>query len=336
MITLGYKLSSEEHGPADLVRYAQMAQDNGFGFALISDHFHPWIERQGHSPFVWSVIGAIAQATQRLVVGTAVTCPTMRIHPAIVAQAAATSAALMPGRFFLGVGTGENLNEHVVGGGWPETEVRQARLEEAIEVIRLLWKGGIRSHHGPYFTEENARLYTLPDTPPPLYVAVGGPRSADLAGRLGDGMIGTDAQGSMVSAFDRAGGAGKPRYAELTVCWAKDESTARRMAKEQWPTSAMERNLSWELPLPEHFEAVAELVTEDQIAESITCGPDPERHLDAIRKYARAGYDHICVHQVGRDQKGFFEFYAEEILPALKRLGAPGRGKARPRKGRGR
>jgi G6PDH family F420-dependent oxidoreductase len=327
MITLGYKLSSEEQSATDLVRYAQMAQDTGFGFALISDHFHPWTDRQGQSPFVWSVLGAIAQATQRLTVGTAVTCPSMRIHPAIIAQAAATTATLMPGRFFLGVGTGENLNEHVVGQGWPETEVRQERLEEAIEIIRRLWKGGNQSYRGRYFTVENARLYSLPDSPPPLYVAVGGPRSADLAGRLGDGMIGTDPDASLLDAFDRAGGAGKPRYAELTVCWAKDEATAKRIATKQWPTSAMESSLSWELPLPEHFQAVAELVTEEAVADSITCGPDPERHLAAIRKYAAAGIDHICVHQVGRDQKGFFEFYAEEILPQMKAVTASRRKK---------
>jgi coenzyme F420-dependent glucose-6-phosphate dehydrogenase len=329
MITLGYKLSSEEHSAPDLVRYAQMAQDTGFGFALISDHYHPWTDRQGQSPFVWSVLGAIAHATQRLVVGTAVTCPTMRLHPAIVAQAAATTATLMPGRFFLGVGTGENLNEHVVGHGWPETEVRQARLEEAIEVIRLLWKGGNQSYHGRYFTVENARLYSLPDAPPPLYVAVGGPRTADLAGRVGDGMIGTDPDASLTAAFDRSGGAGKPRYAELTVCWAKDEATAKRIAREHWPTSAMESNLSWELPLPEHFEAVAELVTEDHVAESIICGPDPRRHLGAIRRYAAAGYDHVCIHQVGKDQKSFFEFYAEEILPHVKSIVPPRRRKRR-------
>jgi coenzyme F420-dependent glucose-6-phosphate dehydrogenase len=321
MMALGYKLSCEEHSAVDLVRYAQMAQDTGFGFALISDHYHPWTDRQGQSPFVWSVLGAIAHATQRLVVGTAVTCPTMRIHPAIIAQAAATTATLMPGRFFLGVGTGENLNEHVVGRGWPETEVRQARLEEAIDVIRLLWRGGNQSHHGRYFTVENARLYSLPDTPPPLYVAVGGPRTADLAGRVADGMIGTDPDASLLTTFDRSGGAGKPRYAELTVCWAKDEATARRIAREHWPTAAMESNLSWELPLPQHFESVAELVTEDHVAESIVCGPDPERHLAALRKYAAAGYDHVCIHQVGKDQKGFFEFCAEEILPKLKSIG---------------
>jgi G6PDH family F420-dependent oxidoreductase len=332
MVTLGYKLSSEEQSAPDLVRYAQLAEDTGFGFALISDHYHPWTDRQGQSPFVWSVLGAVAQATQRLVVGTSVTCPTVRIHPAVIAQAAATTATLMPGRFFLGVGTGENLNEHILGEGWPETEIRQARLEEAIEVIRLLWKGGNQSHHGRHFTVENARLYSLPATPPPLYVAVGGPRSAALAGRLGDGMIGTDPEKSTIAAFDRAGGRRKPRYAELTVCWARNEATARRIAREQWPTSAMESSLSWELPLPAHFEAVAQLVTEDQVAETITCGPDPGRHLAAIRKYAKAGYDHICVHQVGKEQKGFFEFYAEHVLPALKSGAAPSPAKIARRK----
>jgi len=333
-LALGYKLSSEEQSPADLVRYAQMAEDTGFEFALISDHYHPWIDRQGQSPFVWSVLGAIAQATRRLIVGTAVTCPTMRLHPAIVAQAAATTAALMPGRFFLGVGTGENLNEHVVGERWPETEVRQERLTEAIEVIRLLWQGGNRSYHGRYFTVENARLYTLPDSPPPLYLAVGGKRGAEQAGRLGDGMIGTEPERALLTAFDKAGGAGKPRYAELTVCWARDEATARRTAHEYWPTSGMESSLSWELPLPAHFEAVARLVTEDEIAESITCGPDPRKHLAAIRKYVDAGYDHICVHQVGREQKGFFEFYEQEILPELKTMqsGRRGAGRASRRK----
>jgi coenzyme F420-dependent glucose-6-phosphate dehydrogenase len=317
-LSLGYKLASEEQSPSDLVRYAQMAEDAGFEFALISDHYHPWTDRQGQSPFVWSVIGAIGQATRRLVVGTAVTCPSQRIHPAIIAQAAATTAALMPGRFLLGVGTGENLNEHVVGQGWPETEVRQQRLEEAIEVIRLLWQGGNRSHHGRYFTVENARLYTLPDTPPPLLVAAGGPRSAKMAARLGDGVIGTEPERTLLDAFQAAGGKRKPRYGELTVSWAKDEATARRIAREHWPTAAMESSLSWELPLPAHFEAVASLVTEDQIAESVLCDPDPAAHLTALRKYAAAGYDHICVHQVGKDQKGFFQFYEHEILPRLK------------------
>ncbi len=243
--SLGYKLSSEQQSPADLVRQAQMAEDAGFDFALISDHYHPWTDRQGQSPFVWSVLGAIAQATRRLVVGTAVTCPTVRIHPAIVAQATATTAALMPDRFFLGVGTGENLNEHILGDGWPETEVRQERLTEAIEVIRLLWQGGNRSYHGRHFTVENARLYTLPDSPPPLLVAVGGKRGAEQAGQLGDGMIGTDPERALLAAFDKAGGAGKPRYAEVAVCWAKDERQARKTAHEIWALAALAQEVRW-------------------------------------------------------------------------------------------
>ena len=316
-VRLGYKLSSEEHGPGDLVRYARLAEDSGFSFALISDHFHPWIDRQGQSPFVWSVIGAIAQATERLELGTAVTCPSMRIHPTLVAQAAATCALLMEGRFFLGLGTGENLNEHVTGEKWPETEVRQERLEEAVEVIRLLWQGGNQSHRGRHFRVENARIYSLPKTPPPLLLAVGGARGADLAARLADGMIGTSPERELLDRY-RKNGKG-PRYGEMTVCWHESEAAARKLARDVWPTVAMASSLSWELPLPEHFEAVAELVTEDAVAESMTCGPDPDKHLAAIAKYAQAGYDHVCVHQVGPDQEGFMKFYADEVMPRLGR-----------------
>jgi coenzyme F420-dependent glucose-6-phosphate dehydrogenase len=319
-IEIGYQLSSEEHGPNDLVRYARMAEEHGFTFATISDHFHPWTDRQGQSPFVWSVIGAISQATERLGLGTWVTCPTVRIHPAIIAQASATAAAMMPGRFFLGVGTGENLNEHILGQGWPETEVRQARLEEAIQVIRLLWEGGNRSHHGVHYTVENARLYTRPEEPPPLLVAAGGPESARLAGRLGDGLIATGPEADLVARFRAAGGKRKPRYGSVTVCWARDERSARKTAHEVWPTAAMESSLSWELPLPRHFEDVARLVTEDAVAEEIVCGPDARKHVAAIKKYAAAGFDHVTVHQVGPDQAGFFEFYAREVLPRLRAL----------------
>jgi len=332
---IGYQLSSEEHRPRDLVRYAQMAEAHGFAFATISDHFHPWIDAQGQSPFVWSVIGGIAHATERLGLGTWVTCPTTRVHPALVTQAAATSAAMMPGRFFLGVGTGENLNEHIVGQGWPETEVRQARLEEAIAVIRLLWQGGNQSHHGRYFTVENARLYTLPEQAPPLLVATGGPRSAELAGRLGDGLIATGPEAELVRAFDAAGGRGKPRYGSVTVCWARDEKSARKTAHRIWPTAAMESSLSWELPLPQHFEDAAKLVTEDAVAEEIVCGPDPEQYVAAIKEYVEAGFDRVVIHQVGPDQAGFFAFYAQELEPALKSLKSkPPSAKASPRKQR--
>ena len=320
MVQIGYKLSSEEHRPNDLVRYAAMAEDAGFTFGLISDHYHPWIDRQGQSPFVWCVIGGIAQATTRLRIGTGVTCPTVRMHPAIVAQAAATAAAMLEGRFFLGVGTGENLNEHVVGQGWPETEVRQERLEEAIEIIRLLWRGGNQSHRGRHYTVENARLYTLPETLPPLMIAAGGPKSARVAAALGDGLIGTAPDKEMLATFDEAGGRGKPKIAELTVCWAADERSARRTAHEWWPTAAMASSLSWELPLPKHFQDVATLVTEDAVAETVICGPDVDRHVQAIEKFADAGYGHVCIHQVGPDQQGFLDFYARNVLPRLTNL----------------
>ena len=163
MTALGYALSSEEHAPSDLVRNARLAEEAGFEFALVSDHFHPWIDRQGHSPFVWSVLGGIATATEKLEVGTGVTCPMIRIHPAIIAQAAATTAAMMPGRFFLGVGTGENLNEHILGDKWPEHEVRSEMLEESLEIIRLLWRGEQASYRGGYYTVDEARLFTLPE-----------------------------------------------------------------------------------------------------------------------------------------------------------------------------
>jgi G6PDH family F420-dependent oxidoreductase len=319
MTEFGYALSSEEHTPNDLVRYARRAEETGFTFALISDHFHPWVDSQGHSPFVWSVIGAIAHATERLHLGTGVTCPTIRIHPAIIAQAAATAAAMMPGRFFLGVGSGENLNEHILGDRWPPYALRGEMLEEAVEVIRLLWKGGEQSHYGKHYTVENARLYTLPDELPPIMVAGGGPHSAELAGRIGDGMIGTGPDADLLQQFDAAGGAGKPRYGQVTVCWAEDEATARRIAYEIWPNAANKGELSQELPTPAHFEQAAKMIDEEQVAQSVVCGPDPQRHIEAIRKYVDAGYDHVYIHQVGSDQEGFFKFYERNVLPELQR-----------------
>jgi coenzyme F420-dependent glucose-6-phosphate dehydrogenase len=322
MLSVGYKLSSEEHGPSDLVGYARLAEESGFSFALISDHYHPWTDKQGQSPFVWSVIGAIAQATERLELGTAVTCPTIRIHPAVIAQAAATAAGLMPGRFFLGVGTGEALNEHILGDPWPPTHIRREMLTEAVVLIRRLWEGHLTNHHGDYYEVHNARIYSLPNRLPAILLAAGGLRSADLAGTIGDGLIGTDPDANLIKAFEKAGGKGKPRYGELTVCWAKTESEARRTAHTWWPTAAIPGPLAWELPLPSHFQVAAELITEDAVAESVTCGPDPSRHLEAIRKYARAGYDHVCVHQVGPNQEGFMQFYAREVLPKLRALRA--------------
>ena len=317
MVTVGYKLSSEELGPRELVRYGRLAEDSGFQFALISDHFHPWTDAQGQSPFVWSVIGGLAEATSRLVIGTGVTCPTIRTHPAIIAQAAATSAAMLENRFFLGVGTGENLNEHITGARWPAIEVRQAMLEEAVAVIRQLWRGGYQDHHGRFFTVENARLYTLPRRLPPIVVAAAGRKSAELAGRIGDGLVATQPERDLVQRFTAAGGEGKPCYAEISVCWAQDESSARRTAIQRWPIAAMSWPLITELPIPAHFQAAAEMLSEDDVAESVVCGPDPARHVEGIRKYADAGFDHVCVHQIGPDQEGFLRFYAREVLPRL-------------------
>ena len=317
MAVIGYTLSSEEHGPTDLVRHASRAEEVGFSFALISDHFHPWVDRQGNSPFVWGVLGALSQATEKLELATGVTCPTIRIHPAIVAQAAATAAALLPGRFSLGVGSGENLNEHILGDHWPPVPSRQERLEEAIEIIRLLWEGGLVTHRGRHYIVENARIYSLPEEPPPILVAVAGERSVDLAARVGDGLVGTAPKADSVDRFRAGGGEGKPTYGQLHVCWAQSEEEARRTALEWWPNGAISGSHFLELPLPSHFEEAVELVSEGDIAESIVCSPDPERHVSAIREYIDAGYDHVYVHQVGPDQEGFFDFYERAVLPEL-------------------
>jgi coenzyme F420-dependent glucose-6-phosphate dehydrogenase len=316
MIEIGYALSSEEHGPSHLVRNAVRAEEAGFSFALISDHFHPWTTRQGQSPFVWSVLGAIAASTRRIRVGTGVTCPLIRMHPAIVAQAAATTAAMMPGRFFLGVGTGENLNEHVTGARWPSASERLEMLEEAIAVIRRLWAGEEVEHHGRHFDVIDARLFTAPPERIQLHVAASGSQAAELAGRLGDGLIATSPNADVVSAFRAAGGRG-PRIAQMSVCWAATESEGRRVALEWWPTAAIGGNLSQELPRPQEFEAAAQLVTAGDVSEVVVCGPDPDRHLVAIREYEEAGFDRVYVHQVGPDQEGFIRFYRQQILPNL-------------------
>ena len=315
MIELGYALSSEEHAPNTLVRNAQYAEEAGFGYALISDHFHPWVSKQGHNPFVWCVIGGIAEATRTLRLGTGVTCPTIRTHPAIVAQAAATAAMMMPGRFFLGVGTGEALNEHVTGARWPETEVRLEMLEEAVEVMRLLWQGGNQSWHGTHYTVENAQLFTVPKDGVEVMVAAAGPKAAQVAGRIGDGFINTAPDPQPIETFDANGGAGKPKFGQVTVCWAPEEAKAVQTALEVWPNGGLPGELGQELPTVAHFEQAAKLVTAETIAQEVVCGPDPEKHLAKLREYEQAGYTHVYVHQVGQDQEGFMRFYREEIMP---------------------
>jgi len=318
MVKIGYKLSSEEHAPNDLVSAARRAEEVGFSFGMISDHYHPWIDKRGQAPFVWAVIGGIAQATRRLRLGTAVTCPTIRIHPAIIAQAAATAEAMMPGRFMLGVGSGENLNEHILGTVWPSAAVRIEILEEAVQVIRSLWEGDDTSHPGRYFTVENARIYTRPQQPPPILVAAAGEKAAQLAGHVGDGLVSTAPNNEVVQAFEQAGGRGKPRYAEMTVCYAPTEEEGRKTAFTFWPNTAIGGELSQELPLPRHFEQAAQTVREEDVAKSVPCGPDAERHRASLKQYIDAGFDHIAVHQIGPDQEGFFRFYEKEILPSFR------------------
>ncbi|MDP9389234.1 MAG: TIGR03557 family F420-dependent LLM class oxidoreductase [Actinomycetota bacterium] len=314
---LGYALSSEEHTPSDLVRYAARAEEVGFTFAGISDHFHPWVRAQGHSPFVWGVLGAIAQRTERLRLGTGVTCPTVRTHPAIVAQAAATAACLMPGRFFLGVGSGEALNEHVVAQRWPPAPVRLQMLEEAVEVIRTLWKGGSQDHAGRFYTVEDATIFDLPDPLPQIVVAASGPKAASLAARVGDGMWGTSPDPQTMDTFRREGGAGRPCYGQVTVCWADDEDQARKTAFEVWPNAAITGQLSQDLPTPQHFEQAAQMVTEQDVGEKLVCGPDVARHVELVKSYVDGGYTHVYIHQVGPDQEGFFRFWERELRPAL-------------------
>lgn len=315
MVEIGYTLSAEEHTPAALVTNARRAEEIGFSFAMISDHFHPWVDSQGHSPFVWSVLGGIAQATTRIKVGTGVTCPTIRIHPAIIAQAAATTASMMPGRFMLGVGSGENLNEHILGDRWPQVDIRQEMLDEAVDVIRTLWQGGLQSYHGAHYDVENARIYTLPDELPPVLVAASGEKAATLAGEIGDGLVSTAPDAEVVKAFEQAGGTGKPRFLQQQVCWAEDEETGIDTVFHRWPNGAISGQLSQELPLPSHFEQAASLVRKEDIAESTVCGPDAAKYIELIEQGIEAGFDHIYLHQVGDDQEGFFRFAEKEILP---------------------
>ncbi len=317
MPELGFALSSEDHPPNELVRQAALAERAGFTFALISDHFHPWVEAQGHSPFVWTTLGGIAQATQKIRVGTGVTCPMIRIHPAIVAQAAATVAAMMPGRFFLGVGSGENLNEHVTGARWPLPDERLEMMEEAVEVMRVLWQGGERTHRGKHYTVDHARVYTLPDEPPDVYVAATAPKAAELAGRIGDGFISTAPEQEYVEKFAEGGGDGKPKLGMMHCAYDEDEKAALARAAKLWPNLALKGPLGQELATPSDFEAAAEMVDEDDVAESTPCGPDPERYLDMIRKYDDAGFTHVYIHQIGENQDEFAEFAKRELMPKL-------------------
>ena len=321
---IGYFLSCEEYTPAQLLDQARMAEQAGFESLWISDHYHPWNDEQGQSPFVWSMIGALSQVCS-LPVTTAVTCPSFRIPPAVVAQAAATSSVLHGGRFILGVGSGEALNEHITGERWPPADERLAMLEESIEVMRELWRGEFVTRTGPYYTVENARLYTLPGEPVPVYMSGFGPKAAALAGRIGDGFVTTGPEAELIQAFRENGGGGKPMQAGYKVCWSSDKSTAVETAHRIWPNEQLPGELAQLLPSPRHFEQASQLVTPDMIAESMPCGEDLSAHIEAFRPYAEAGFDDIHISQIGGSQpgteaEGFFEFYARKVLPELRAL----------------
>jgi G6PDH family F420-dependent oxidoreductase len=315
---LGVGFSSEELRPREIVRAAALAEEAGFTRAWVSDHFHPWIDAQGESPFVWSVLGGIAHATERLRVGTGVTCPIMRIHPAVLAQAAATTQCMFEGRFWFGVGTGEALNEHIVARKWPETDVRLAMLEEAVGIIRALWRGDTLSHYGTHFSVENARIYTLPDAPPPIYVSAFGPKSVEVAARIGDGLVSTKPDPESLERYEAHGGGG-PKLGQLKVAFAPSVEAAQDLAYERWPTSGLSGELSQELPSPKHFQQAASSLRKEDVVGAFPCGPDASVHLAAVRRYLEAGYDEVYVTQVGPDQEGFLRFYQRDVLPELAR-----------------
>lgn len=318
MTELGYAILSEEHKPADMVAFVSEAEHRGIDYAMVSDHYHPWTTAQGESPFVWGVLGAMSQATESIRIGTAVTAPIIRIHPAIIAQAAATAASLLPDRFILGLGTGENLNEHVIGARWPPHDVRLDMLEQAIEIIRLLWEGGTKTYRSEHYTVENTRVFTLPETSPPIVVAAGGERAAAAAGHYGDGLMATAPNPDVIDRFNKASSnGGSSFYGQIHVCNNTDEIEALEIAYEQWPNTALPGELGQELAKPAHFEQAAEMVEPADVAERVICGSNTDEYIQSIDEFLDAGYDHVHLHQIGSEQEQFLEFYANEIIPSF-------------------
>jgi G6PDH family F420-dependent oxidoreductase len=313
---IGLTLSAEEHPPARLVEIAVAAEAAGFDFVSMSDHFHPWIEEQGHSPFVWSVLGAISAATHDIDVAVGVTCPIMRIHPVILAQAAATTGCLLEGRFTWGLGTGESLNEHITGLRWPPADIRLDMLGEAIEVIRRMWTGESVTFRGEHFTIEDARIFDLPASVPLLVISAFGPDAARLAAEEGDGLWVTGIQEDTIARFRDQGGEG-PVYTQLSLCWDEDEEMALERAHRLWPNTGLTGQLAQDLRTVEDFEAAVEMVGIEDLRGSVPCGPKPEPILESISKAVAAGADHVYLHQIGDPLDGFIDFFVEEIAPEL-------------------
>jgi G6PDH family F420-dependent oxidoreductase len=319
MALIGYTMMCEQAGPKQLVRDVALAEQAGFDFAVISDHYFPWLDSQGHSPYAWSVLGAAAQATDVIPLMTYVTCPIRRYHPAVVAQKAATMQLLSDGRFTLGLGAGENLNEHIVGGRWPLVGLRHEMLEEAVEIIRALWAGGIVTYRGKHFDVESAKVWDLPDTSPPIGIAVSGSGSCRLAGRHADAMIAVQPRVELGQMFDEAGGSGKPRIAQIALSYDPDERVAITRAMHQFRWFTGDWKVNAELPVPASFDAASKTVREEDVSSQMPCGPDIRRHVAGVREFEAAGFTHVALVQVGaQTQEQFITWAATELLPALR------------------
>jgi G6PDH family F420-dependent oxidoreductase len=316
---VGYKLATEAFGPEDLVRQTIRAEQAGFDFVEMSDHFHPWLDVQGHSSFTWSVLGAMAARTERIGLATGVTCPMIRYHPAVIAQAAATVQILSGNRFTLGIGAGERLNEHVVGAGWPAVRKRHEMLREALEIIRLLWQGGYRSYDGRYLQLEDARLFDLPDQLPVIAVASGGHNASTIAAELGDGLFATEPRSDLVEAYTGAGGTG-PRYAEVPMAWAADEDSAVQAALETSRWALTGWKVMSELPNPVNFDAASATVKPEDIRQQFSVGPDLDAHVQHAQPYVDAGFDHVVLQNTGPDPDGFLEVCERELIDRVRPL----------------
>ncbi len=319
MTKYGYTLMTEQSGPRELVRDAQTAEHAGFDFEVMSDHYSPWLDSQGHAPNAWATLGAVAQATERVELMTYVTCPIMRYHPAVVAQQAATVGLLSNGRFLLGLGAGENLNEHVVGHGWPSANVRHAMFDEAVQIIRELFRGEYVNFDGDHFRVDSAKLWDVADQPPPLALAISGAQSAQLAGELADAMIAVEPDADLVRQFDERGGRGKRRIGQVPICWDPSEDAAVKRAHDQFRWFGSGWKVNAELPGTAAFAGASQFVRPEDVAESIPCGPNVDAHVDAVRAFEKAGFTDVAVVQVGGDtQPAFLEWAEHELLPALR------------------
>lgn len=318
MTSYGWKLMAELHGPSELVRQAVTAEDAGLSFVAISDHFHPWLPEHEHSPFAWSVLGAVAHATERIGLATGLTCPIGRYHPAIVAQAAATVATMSSGRFTLALGAGERLNEHVTGEPFPAIDRRHEMLAEAIGAIRDLWSGDWVTSRGAWFDVEDARIYDLPDDPIPIVLGVSGAASLELAERAGvDGIMATDADPELTSAWADGGGDPGATWTEVPFAWAETADEGLRLAHERFRFAAGGWKVMAELPNPVNFDAACDHVRPEDLAEQIPHGPDPAPFVDAVQRFRDAGFEHIAIVPVG-DPDATLTFWRDEVAPRLR------------------